>query len=692
MRDTSAVAATLGAALTYGFGAFVALAIVEYLALAPPHQWHEWRAWWALLVVSVGLGLGIGAVGACLAAPWRLRGPAIAREFVLAALVTTVAAAHGWAVVGGYVGALLPGWSSDAQFLLLSLAALASWGIVRLVLGRIGVEGPTLVATVLAAIAILVAARTALRSDEGPLRTALFLPVLAGSVGVAGLALVAIVLRGGRRRALLCASLAAAVIVVGHASARHPNEPFVVAPPPAEASSGPPVVLVVLDTLRADALQLTSSQPSRSPHLAGFASGADVFSTAIANASWTLPGHASLFTGRILGSHRTDVTDQPGFRPALPPEFPTLAELLAGAGYRTSCISANSIVGFGSNLARGCGSYFNPSRAWILSATPFALLGQISPVPLPVSQLLYELGGVNVNATADEIVDAALADPAAVGPGTYLFLNFLDVHGPLTLAPGGVAPDAASVRALRLDLVANLFRRIDIDTFWSRNASALLTYYDSQVGVLDRELARLFEALRRRGLYDPALVVITADHGEAFKENREMLGYFGHHSAWEPAVRIPLLVKRPSQEIGRVFPEPVQQVDVAPTVLGVVGLPAPEGIEGRPLDGGPRGPVVTEWYRRKGGEGFPYFPQNRLAVYRDHYKFVRDGDGAEQLFDLAQSPWELVDVASEQPSLVAELRVELDAVEQAALVSDEDAGAEVDPALADKLRALGYAK
>src|SRR5262249_49752598 len=110
----------------------------------------------------------------------------------------------------------------------------------------------------------------------------------------------------------------------------------------------------------------------------------------------------------------------------------------------------------------------------------------------------------------------------------------------------------------------------------------LASLYDAEVADLDARLARLFRRLGARGLLDPALVVGVADHGEEFREQGGLL----HGSAlYEESVRIPLLLAGADVPAGRVVADPVSIVDVAPTILDVLGLPPESRFEGRSLLG-----------------------------------------------------------------------------------------------------------
>jgi arylsulfatase A-like enzyme len=682
-RGSAAAAALLAAAL---------LCVAELAAYAPAADAASPRVWLLVLALYAAFGLALAALAAALV---RLTGSRLsARDAVAALLLAGAGSLHLAPYILPRLAAFAP---RAAGFALLAAALVAGYAAARLLLWRgPGGDRAGLVATT-AGLAVAAAALAALRSARriGAL-SEVALPVALAAA--AGLVLVAL-LAARRSPAGLAAHrsparLAGAVLVAAGAlvglrlAFANPHGWLALAPAPGAppAPAGPPVLLIVFDTFRADALDL-ADEHGRTPNLARLARRADVFDDAIANASWTLPGHASLFTGLTLGHHRTDQSAAPGFGSTLPAEIPTVHELFARQGYRTACITANGIVGAGSGLARGCQRYANPSRDWLNALLPWRLLGETLASSGAFSSLALDLAGVHWNAEGREIVDLALEALGDDGAGQYLFLNFLDVHGPLP-PDRGLPQDAR--RRLRLDTLQRMVGAIDHDTIWRRNRETLRASYDAQVTRLDAELGRLLDALEARGALDPAVVVVTADHGEAFVENPERRGYFGHHSAFEPAVRIPLILKRPGQREGRRRALPVQQVDVLPSLLAAAGLPESPPVDGASLLGDPPARLpITEWYARSDGGTFPYFPFDRLAIYDGRFKYVRQGDGSDALFDLEAAPFESADVGADHPELKARLSGALDAALRAPSPARAAAPGKRG-GIDEQLRALGY--
>jgi arylsulfatase A-like enzyme len=674
--------------------ALAVLAVVEMVAYAPSRDLASFRVWslqagGTLLLIGATFLLG-EMLRRILAVPGSRR--VSGAEVNLAIAILLVAVVHSWTLVQSRWEQLQP-WAPSWVHLGSFTCALAiGYALARELSRRAGLDRLRFLVIVVASLATLIGVGGAIRDAVGANALAhLRMPILL-SGGTVFVATVAIGLLLRRRHPMLIGLPAISGLLVMRALAGDADGWIELAPGPGARAGGPPVVFVVLDTFRSDALDLRDPAVSDTPNLASLAGVADVSPNAVANGSWTLPGHASLFTGLTLSRHRTDRTLEPAFSTFLPPELPTSHELFAQHGYRTSCIVANGIVGMGSQLARGCQRYRNPSRHWLTNLSLLGLVNLATESRFAMQQLLLEATGIDFNAGGHEIVDLALRELGDEPRGTYLLLNFLDVHGPIFGVDAQMGPSLRSRLLMRWDLIRRTLGLIGEDELWNRHRDTLRAYYDAEVRELDAELGTLFAALEERGWFDEALLVVTSDHGEAFSENAKLPSYFSHHSAYEPAVRIPLIVKRPGQREGSRPVRLIQQVDVLPTLLEVAGLPRVQGLDGRSLNAPAPGPAITEWYRRSPDEGFPYLPHNRIGVYHGPFKYVVEGDGAEYLYDLERSPFEGVDVLREHPELAARLRSTVEAVIRRSESNPARSEAPIDPGLMDQLRALGYAK
>jgi arylsulfatase len=164
----------------------------------------------------------------------------------------------------------------------------------------------------------------------------------------------------------------------------------------------------------------------------------------------------------------------------------------------------------------------------------------------------------------------------------------------------------------------------------------LESQYDGALLYLDAQLARVFADLRERGLWEKSLIVVTADHGEGFGDH----GTFGHgRGVYQDVVHVPLLVKLPGPAAPRRIATPVSLVDIMPSVLAALGLPAASDADGVSL----LGEIPAD--RALFAESFDGNGETARALRRGSRKMIRQRGRANALFDLASDPNELRDVA-----------------------------------------------
>jgi arylsulfatase A-like enzyme len=221
----------------------------------------------------------------------------------------------------------------------------------------------------------------------------------------------------------------------------------------------------------------------------------------------------------------------------------------------------------------------------------------------------------------------------------------------------------------------------------SEDVRYLRALYDAEVYVIDREVGRLLHGLRAAGREDSTLVVLTADHGEAFLEHGKMQ----HTSSlYQEMLHVPLVVALPGRQEGRRVPHWIQQIDIAPTILDAIGLPVPPSMLGESRLPG-----------RDPGEG-PVFAEasadRRFKIIRDGFSYVgRPGAPAQgELYNLGKDPGEKSNIRAARPGLAGRLARELDEYlrvhrERGQNLRRGTAGA-LDAERQEELRALGYAQ
>ena len=498
--------------------------------------------------------------------------------------------------------------------------------------------------------------------------------------------------------ALGMAALAAVIVTPPAAEwlrLRNDPEP---APLVAAKPGVPDVVIVVLDTVRAQSTSAYGYPRPTTPALEALARDGALFLDATSPSTWSLPSHASLFTGWFPSAHRCD-----GDHRHLDPTPPTLADVLVRAGYDTRCFTANPHISDSFGLTRG---FRWSDRAYLQGSggRSFAFIYRLLDV---VGISADDKGGGEV---AKHFEDWA-ASRSADGPPTFTFINFLEAHFPYHQVPDEflrrfTMRPRSELRATSLEAFGAQFGRTLTPAEIAAATPPSIDMYDAGVLYSDHLLSRVVEALRRNGRLDQTILVVLADHGELVGEH----GRFGHGaSLYEPGVRVPLLVRYPpGVPAGTRVATPVTTLAVFATVLDLLKIAPPVPVHvgsllpviaGQPVDM----PIIVERSANDShgtdmGDPVSRVDQ-RYRTYRSgSLKLVETSGGATLLYDLAADPDEAHDVAAARPTDVARLRTELAAwAARFGLPAIDTAGgalppAEVDEATKERLKALGYAQ
>ena len=438
--------------------------------------------------------------------------------------------------------------------------------------------------------------------------------------------------RRGTRRAAL--ALAALTLVAGLSVdlCRHAAERRAISRSPAAPAGAPNVLLLILDTVRGDALGLSGYARNTTPRIDAFARRGVVFDAAIAPSSWTLPSHASMFTGFRPGQLSA------GWIRPLDAREPTVAEVLRDHGWRTAGFAANFVyAGELSGLQRGFSWY----SSFIRTPTQVAWSATLAQIPLLRSlwtnrdsprKALAALRRFKVRPNsqqerdhmpADELVRQFLRWQAGTGQAPFFaFLNFFDAHD--REEPIG-AP---------------------YDTMFGAGNDGRVRY-DRMLARIDHAVGTALDTLAARGVLDRTVVIITSDHGEHFGEH----GIDRHgNSLYLPLLRVPLIiVYGPSVPAARRVAGTASLQHLAATVLELAGVRGPM-----------TGPSLSAWWRGappdslafsevEGGSWWAAPEPARLGPMRSvvgassHY--IVNGDSTEELYDLANDAGELHNLA-----------------------------------------------
>ncbi len=437
------------------------------------------------------------------------------------------------------------------------------------------------------------------------------------------------------------------------------------------------VLLIVWDTVRAGNLSLYDYERPTSPNLEQLAGRGVRFDLAFSTSSWTLPSHASLFTGRW--PHELGVD----WKLPLRGDVPTLAEYLANHGYDTAGFAANlDYCTRETGLARGFAHYEDfPLEVYDTFARYIALGNrlEISDWACVLARILEKCTGRSyhdwIPRSREHARRAVEVDRAFLGwlsrrqGGSRpfcAFLNYNDAHSPYEVpdrsVPGfGLRPTSALDRLSLLD-----WNSADKAKLSARQVRMAVDIYDDCVSYLDRRLGILLEELSRRGALDNTLVIVTADHGEHLGDH---LLFFHGCSLYRQLVQVPLVIVDPAGAAGRVVAEPVSLRDLPATIVDLLGLGRGARFPGRSLAGFARGlpqavapsvePLLMETPKpllltNQGREPAAKGAMRSLVAWGMHY--IRQADGDEELFVLSSDPEERISYAGAPDARASLLR------------------------------------
>ena len=472
------------------------------------------------------------------------------------------------------------------------------------------------------------------------------------------------------------------------------------APPPADGA--PNLVLVVLDTVRRDHLSTYGYPLETSPALTRLAGEGIRYDQARVNGVWSLPSHATFFTGDHPSLHGAHYEHW-----MLDEDRETLAEALAGFGYQTVCITGNPLISRWLGTAEGFEVLEESWRAhWIQESL------NLWRVLRPVWDRDHDKGG----AAGVRFLRRWLAEDRDPGRPFFLFVNVMDPHAPYNDVPAPYQarflPDGVSRRDAR---------RIDAEVFFHHVFASPLALSDEEILSVRRSydgatlygdavLGDIVDSLDANGLTGDTLVVVTSDHGELLGEH----DLWGHvHSLYDELLRVPLVMRFPGHiAAASVSGAPVQGIDLVPTLLSAAGVPQGAWPSARGLDltatwtpGAlvPARATVAEHFtpsmlpttadQTMAGDLDGLFVRRR-GVIRGPTKYTVSSGGEERLFHLAQDPAEEKDRAGDLPDPLAASRATLgDWVETEGVAWSDSVqvqGPELDPATRQRLQELGY--
>jgi arylsulfatase A-like enzyme len=465
------------------------------------------------------------------------------------------------------------------------------------------------------------------------------------------------------------------------------------------------VILIQADTLRPDHLGFYGHKRDTAPFLAKLAAEGAVFQGAYAQAGWTKVSSPSIMTGLYPTTHTVaKISDR------LPAGATTIAEVYRAAGYSTLSLSSVMFTGQFTNLHQG-----------------FEELHELTSVA--------DSGGPYSSKTAREYVDrtSEWIERHRDEP-FFIYLHVFDPHSPYEPRRPYDAVWADQTKRDEHIKQREGLRKVVSNPFMAGRGmatrdemvkagidpAAYLAYdkdwYDSSIRGMDAEIARLLERVRAAGLADKTAVVFLSDHGEEFQDHGRM---WHGQSVYSEMMRVPLVIRWPGHVSARRVTDPVQLIDVMPTLLDISRLTPPEGLQGQSLmplltaaSGGNAGavsaadsgwrnrPVIMEKIPDGTAEEFPNTIE-ATAIIDGQWKLIHNRAGAAdrpeyELFDVANDPFDQKNLAGENPEVVKRLAKAIEGFRSMAaaarLKPDTEATDKMSPEQLQRLRSLGYIK
>ena len=490
----------------------------------------------------------------------------------------------------------------------------------------------------------------------------------------------------------------------------------------------PNVLFLVMDTARAQSV-LPSENPGVMPNLESFQEGATTFSDAITSAPWTLPSHASMFTGQYTTDHGTNAGSL-----TFEPEVVPLAEQLRQSGYETMAISNNSWISPEFGFDAGFDYFYG---GWELIKGGVDLQGVVRENSNRIQQFKEVVNKLTVSNLHRTILNTAYAwgyhrryDYGAKFTNYrikrllnktwnqsrpfFLFVNYLEPH--LTYDPS----KPYRYKHIPDDLSQEQLESVDQKPweYLAGNADmteddfrALEALYEGELSYLDYRLGQLFDFLQGEGVLDETLIVVVGDHGENIGDH----GLMDHqYCLYDSLLRVPLILRYPEQvPVGSTTDKLVEIRDLYPTVLNLceVELPTDKSVSSFSLlDGSglnsnkgreevfaeytvPQ-PDVDQLRSRTDNPGRLKFlnllDRSLRCVRTRNWKYIRGTDGSEKLFDLDSDPGETTDISETNPSVVSELQEKLDSSFEPLSDRFGEKMEEVDAGARQRLEDLGY--
>jgi arylsulfatase A-like enzyme len=476
------------------------------------------------------------------------------------------------------------------------------------------------------------------------------------------------------------------------------------------------VLLIVFDTARQTTFRRLLDD-GEIPAIERIADEGVRFTSASANGAWTLPTHASMFTGKRVSRHGAHAGSK-----SFDPTGRTLAEVLSSTGYRTLGISGNTWISPEFGFDRGfdtlsmkwdyfwTGADLSPvSAATGTRAKVKKLLEQVDPdnAPTTVLNSLYakflsnrhDDGAENITRRAANWLRKQGRDREPF----FFFINYLEPHLKYDPIPEYRERFAPGIAENRIDDInQNPWEYIGgKSTVTEEDFEILRALYEAEIAYLDEKVERLYDSLDQSGLLEDTAIIIVGDHGENIGDH-ELMDH--QYCLYETLLNVPLLVRPPGGREEETIEAPVETRDIFPTVLELADAAHPDDAEvsENSLLTPPASEYVIGEYRapQPSMEAIASelgsvprqmrkYDRALRSIRADRWKLIESSDGSVELYDLTTDPGETTDRSDEQTEKVTELSTMLDE-EDIPVSPESQEDVEMTETSRERLKDLGY--
>jgi len=421
-------------------------------------------------------------------------------------------------------------------------------------------------------------------------------------------------------------------------------------------SNSPNIILISIDALRADHLSCYGYHRNTSPNIDRLAREGTIFKNCLSQATSTGPSHTSIFLSQYVWRHKVDT-----FKKRLGRSPATLAEILKDRNYTTAAFVGRGILSAKYELNRGFEIYDDgsPGRGWCYEISSY------------INKLLSWLESVR-------------------NRKFFLFIHTYDVHAPYNPpSPYFDLYTKGHYEGTHLRMSKGIMPlKLNASELTPEEIDYIMAVYDGGINYVDDQLGKIFEKLNQLGIYENTIIIITADHGEAFREH----GKLEHNSKpYIEEIHVPLIMKGPGIPRNRIYENFVQHIDIVPTIFEILNIPQRGEMQGRSLLPLMNNCEIEEDFKTY---SFGRRARNRfsMSLRTKEWTYIMNPGGLDELYNRINDPKEQNNIIEKKPLIAKKLKKELEDFIALTSKGKPQVAEEVDidEELKEQLKSLGY--